>query len=49
MMFVYQLAQRYPAWLKNGIIRKAQAELGSGYDVTTHFAPPTTPGNNVSA
>ena len=43
MMFVYQLAQRYPAWVKNGIIRKAQAELGSGYDVTTHFAPRYNP------
>jgi cation diffusion facilitator CzcD-associated flavoprotein CzcO len=43
MMYVYQLAQCYPTLVKTGIIRKAQKELGSGYDVATHFTPRYNP------
>lgn len=43
MMYVFQLAQRYPTLVKTDIIRKAQKELGSSYDVATHFTPRYNP------
>jgi cation diffusion facilitator CzcD-associated flavoprotein CzcO len=43
MMWVYQLARRYPNFVKAGIIKKAQKELGAGYDVATHFTPRYNP------
>jgi cation diffusion facilitator CzcD-associated flavoprotein CzcO len=39
MMYVYQLAQRYPNFVKTGLIKKVQQELGPGYDVATNFTP----------
>jgi monooxygenase len=43
MMYVYQLAQRFPDFVKAGIIKKISNELGSDYDVTTHFTPRYNP------
>jgi cation diffusion facilitator CzcD-associated flavoprotein CzcO len=43
MMYVYQLAQRFPDFVKTGIIKKIQAELGPSYDVATHFTPRYNP------
>jgi monooxygenase len=43
MMYVYQLAQRYPNFVKAGIIKKVSAELGPAYDVGTHFTPRYNP------
>jgi monooxygenase len=43
MMYVYQLAQRYPNFVKTGLIKKVQAELGPDYDVATHFTPRYNP------
>jgi len=43
MIYVYQLAQRFPNFTKNGLIKKAQEQLGPGYDVATHFTPRYNP------
>jgi monooxygenase len=43
MMYVYQLAQRYPNFVKTGLIKKISAELGPTYDVGIHFTPRYNP------
>jgi cation diffusion facilitator CzcD-associated flavoprotein CzcO len=43
MMYAYQLAQRFPKFVKAGLVRKVSAELGAGYDVATHFTPSYNP------
>ena len=43
MMYVYQLAQRFPNFVKTGIISKISKELGPDYDVATHFTPRYNP------
>jgi cation diffusion facilitator CzcD-associated flavoprotein CzcO len=43
MIYVYQLAQRFPEFVKTGILKKASEELGAGYDVATHFTPSYKP------
>jgi len=43
MMYVYQLAQRRPNFVKNGLIKKVREELGPDYDVATHFTPRYNP------
>src|SRR5262249_7044250 len=43
MMYVYQLAQFYPNFVKSGLIGKIRKELGPGYDVATHFTPRYNP------
>ena len=43
MIYVYQLAQRRPSYVKNGLIKKVQQELGPDYDVATHFTPRYNP------
>ncbi|HXY24185.1 MAG TPA: NAD(P)/FAD-dependent oxidoreductase [Candidatus Acidoferrum sp.] len=43
MMYVYQLAQRYPNFVKTGLIKKISKALGSEYDVGTHFTPRYNP------
>ena len=37
--YIYQLSQRFPNFMKNGIIKKVAQELGPGYDVALHFTP----------
>jgi cation diffusion facilitator CzcD-associated flavoprotein CzcO len=37
MIYVYQLAQFFPNFVKTGIIKMIRKELGSDYDVATHF------------
>jgi cation diffusion facilitator CzcD-associated flavoprotein CzcO len=39
MTYVYQLSQRYPNFVKRGIIKKAGKQLGTDFDVDTHFTP----------
>jgi cation diffusion facilitator CzcD-associated flavoprotein CzcO len=39
MTYIYQLSQRFPNFMKTGIIKKAGEALGPGYDVATHFTP----------
>ena len=43
MMYVYQLAQRFPNFVKTGIIKKISEQLGPDYDVATHFTPRYNP------
>jgi cation diffusion facilitator CzcD-associated flavoprotein CzcO len=43
MMYVYQLARRYPNFVKTGILRKTQGELGADCDVALHFTPRYNP------
>ena len=43
MIYVYQLAQRFPNFVKTGILRKISKELGPGFDVATHFTPRYNP------
>jgi monooxygenase len=43
MLYVYQLAQRFPNFVKAGLIKKISKELGPGYDVATHFTPRYNP------
>ena len=43
MIYVYQLAMRYPNFVKNGISKKIRAELGPSYDVARHFTPRYNP------
>jgi len=43
MMYIYQLARRYPNYVKTGLLKKAQEELGADYDVQTHFTPRYNP------
>ena len=43
MIYVYQLARRYPNFVKAGIIKKVREELGADYDVGTHFTPRYNP------
>jgi cation diffusion facilitator CzcD-associated flavoprotein CzcO len=43
MIYVYQLAQRYPNFVKTGLIKKIQMQLGPAYDVATHFTPRYNP------
>jgi len=39
MTYVYQLARRYPNFVKEGILKKISEHLGPNYDVETHFNP----------
>ena len=43
MIYVYQLAQRFPNFVKTGIVKKVREELGPDYDVATHFTPRYNP------
>jgi len=39
MIYIYQLAQHYPNFVKTGIVKKVREALGPGFDVATHFTP----------
>jgi monooxygenase len=43
MIYVYQLAQRFPNFVKTGLVKKVQRELGPEFDVSTHFTPRYNP------
>jgi cation diffusion facilitator CzcD-associated flavoprotein CzcO len=43
LIYVYQLAQRFPNFVKKALIGKVRAELGPTYDVATHFTPRYNP------
>jgi cation diffusion facilitator CzcD-associated flavoprotein CzcO len=43
MIYVYQLAQHFPNFVKAGLIRKVHEALGPDYDVATHFTPRYNP------
>jgi cation diffusion facilitator CzcD-associated flavoprotein CzcO len=37
--YVYQLSQLFPNFVKRGLIKKASQQLGTDFDVQTHFTP----------
>jgi monooxygenase len=39
MLYIYQLSQRFPNFVKKGLLQKVREELGPDYDVDTHFTP----------
>jgi monooxygenase len=39
MIYLYQLSQRFPNFIKDGLLKKVREELGPDYDVATHFTP----------
>ena len=43
MIYIYQLAQLRPNFVKNGLVKMASEELGPDYDVATHFTPRYNP------
>ncbi|HKF21895.1 MAG TPA: NAD(P)/FAD-dependent oxidoreductase [Candidatus Angelobacter sp.] len=43
MMYFYQLSQRFPNFVKRGLLSKVREHLGPDFDVETHFAPSYRP------
>ncbi|HVO98100.1 MAG TPA: NAD(P)/FAD-dependent oxidoreductase [Bryobacteraceae bacterium] len=43
MTYMYQLSQRFPNFVKKGILDKVSEALGKDYDVATHFTPSYKP------
>jgi cation diffusion facilitator CzcD-associated flavoprotein CzcO len=43
MIYLYQLARRFPNLLKTELIKRVHEELGPDYDVQTHFTPRYNP------
>ncbi len=43
MTVLYQLSQRFPNFMKNILLKRAQEDLGPGYDIATHFTPRYNP------
>ena len=43
ILYVYQLAQRFPNFVKKGIQGQIRKQLGADYDVRTHFTPRYNP------
>jgi monooxygenase len=39
MVYIYQFSQRFPNFMKRGIVKKVSQALGPDYDVHTHFTP----------
>jgi cation diffusion facilitator CzcD-associated flavoprotein CzcO len=39
MTYVYQLSQRFPNFVKRGLVKKVREQLGTDFDVETHFTP----------
>ncbi len=43
MIYFYQLAQRFPNYVKSGLLKQVREELGPNFDVATHFTPSYNP------
>lgn len=43
MIYLYQLAQHFPNFVRNGLTKQVQRFLGENYDVATHFTPRYNP------
>ncbi len=43
MIYLYQLARRFPNFVRTGLIKRVREELGPDYDVETHFTPRYNP------
>ncbi|WP_297734691.1 NAD(P)/FAD-dependent oxidoreductase [uncultured Maricaulis sp.] len=42
-IYVYQLSQRWPGFVKKAVIKAVKDELGEGFDVEKHFTPSYNP------
>lgn len=43
MIYLYQLAQRFPNFVKKALMKQARERLGADFDVATHFSPRYNP------
>ncbi len=43
MTYVYQLSQCFPNFVKKGLVKQAREQLGTDFDVATHFTPSYRP------
>ena len=43
MTYIYQFSQRFPNFMKQGLLKKVSEHLGPSYDVQTHFTPSYKP------
>lgn len=43
MTFFYRLSQRYPNFVKKGLLKKIREHVGADFDVETHFTPRYNP------
>src|SRR5258708_27393621 len=43
MTYVYQLSQRFPNFVKKGLVKQVREQLGTDFDVATHFTPSYRP------
>jgi monooxygenase len=43
MTYVYQLSQRFPNFVKKGLVKQVRQQLGTDFDVATHFTPSYRP------
>jgi monooxygenase len=39
MTYIYQFSQRFPNFIKRGLLKKVREHLGADFDVDTHFTP----------
>ncbi len=39
MLYIYQLSQRFPNFVKRGLLKQVREQLGPDYDVAAHFTP----------
>jgi len=42
-MFFFQLARRWPDYVRKGVLKKIRERLGEDFDVERHFSPPYNP------
>jgi monooxygenase len=42
-ILVFQLSRRWPDWVKKGVLKAIQDELGEDFDVEKHFSPSYRP------
>lgn len=42
-LFLYTVSQRYPEFVRKGVLKQIRARLGDGFDVERHFSPSYRP------
>lgn len=43
MIYLYQMAQRFPNLVKKGLLKRVRENLGNDFDIETHFTPSYNP------
>jgi monooxygenase len=43
MIYLYQLSQRFPNFVKKGLLKRVRENLGADFDIETHFTPRYNP------